>query len=38
MYTVHLDNLGMIFEFQFDMAISGGEQKQKAVGSVVIRF
>jgi len=38
MYTVHLDNLGMVFEFQFDTATSWREQKQKAVGSVVIRF
>ena len=32
MYTVHLDNLGMISEFQFP------EEKQKAVWSVVIEF
>ena len=30
MYTVHLDNLGMISEFQFDMVISGVEQKTKS--------
>jgi hypothetical protein len=28
----------MIHEFQFDMVIYGGEEKQKAVWSVVIGF
>jgi len=27
MYTVHLDTLGMIHDFQFDMATSGGKNR-----------
>jgi hypothetical protein len=30
MSTVHLDTLGMISEFQFDMVIFGGEAKTKS--------
>ena len=30
MSTIHLDNLGMISEFQFDMVISGVERKTKS--------